>query len=215
MTLHEPATLVTDYLLAGLAVALAVRLRSQTPPTSPARRWFVRTLVLTGLSAFVGGSYHGFAPNFAREIAAVWWWLTLLVIHLLSAALAMSWVHEILPARRHRLACGLIVARLAGFGIASALHPRFVMAIIDYGSTCLLWLVTALVLRRAWRAPMLVALGLSGIAAAVQQLRLAPSRQFNHNDLYHVIQAFALYAFYRAALRLDRPEKPAAKISPQ
>jgi hypothetical protein len=43
------------------------------------------------------------------------------------------------------------------------------------------------------------------VAAIVQARRLAPHRQFNHNDLYHVIQMVALYAFYRGGtLLLDR-----------
>jgi hypothetical protein len=206
MTLHEPATLVTDYLLAGLAIGLALRLRKLNLPAGPARRWFIRALALTAASAFIGGSYHGFALNFDPAIASAWWWLTLIVIHLLSAAMGMSWVHELLPLRRHRAAQFVIAAKLAGFALASAVHPRFVMAIADYGSTLLLWLVTAAMLQRPWRAPMFIAIGLSGIAAAVQQLRLAPAPSFNHNDLYHVIQALALYAFYRAALRLDHPK---------
>jgi hypothetical protein len=218
MTLHEPATLVTDYLLAGLATWLALRLGKVDRPAGPARRWFGRALALTAISAFVGGSYHGFAPNFGPDIATAWWWLTLLVIHLLSAAMGLSWAHELLPLRWHRTAQFVIAARLAGFALASALQPRFVMAIADYGSTLLLWLVTAAFTRRPWRAPMLLAIGLSGIAAAVQQLRLAPAPAFNHNDLYHVIQAFALYAFYRAALRLDaktRAHPAVGDISPQ
>jgi hypothetical protein len=36
----------------------------------------------------------------------------------------------------------------------------------------------------------------------VQARRLAPHRLFNHNDLYHVIQMVALYAFYRGGLQL-------------
>jgi hypothetical protein len=43
------------------------------------------------------------------------------------------------------------------------------------------------------------------VAAIVQARRLAPHRHFNHNDLYHVIQMAALYAFYRGgALLVDR-----------
>ena len=43
------------------------------------------------------------------------------------------------------------------------------------------------------------------VAGIVQARRLALHRQFNHNDLYHVIQMVALYAFYRGgALLVDR-----------
>ena len=43
------------------------------------------------------------------------------------------------------------------------------------------------------------------VAGLVQARRLALHRQFNHNDLYHVIQMVALYAFFRGgALLVDR-----------
>ena len=43
------------------------------------------------------------------------------------------------------------------------------------------------------------------VAGIVQARRLALHRHFNHNDLYHVIQMAALYAFYRGgALLVDR-----------
>jgi hypothetical protein len=37
------------------------------------------------------------------------------------------------------------------------------------------------------------------VAAVAQQMRWDPAPTFNHNDLYHVIQALALNLFYRAA----------------
>ena len=56
MTVHEPATLLTDLLLGALAGWLAGRLRRN--PAAPAR-WWSRALLLTAASALVGGTYHG------------------------------------------------------------------------------------------------------------------------------------------------------------
>ena len=50
---------------------------------------------------------------------------------------------------------------------------------------------------------MIVGIALSITAAVVQQLRWAPFPWFNHNDLYHVIQAVAFVGFYRAARHLS------------
>jgi len=52
--------------------------------------------------------------------------------------------------------------------------------------------------RRPWRRWMLAGVGLSIAAAVVQQMHWGFSPRFNHNDVYHLIQAFALIAFYRA-----------------
>lgn len=202
MTLYEPATLITDYLLAALTLALGWRLRRGEPPL--ARRWFARTLLLSALSAFVGGSYHGLAPNFAADIAAIWWRAVLIVLSFVSAALALSWMHEIAPPIHHRWVRLVIVLKLVVFVMIALIKPAFLIAIADYGIALMAWLVAALLLRRPWRGWMLTAIGLSAAAAAIKQLRFSPSPHFNHNDLFHVVQGVAFIAFYRAGRLFGR-----------
>ena len=97
----------------------------------------------------------------------------------------------------------VVAGKFFAFTTLAAFHPAFSIAILDYGISMVLWLGAALMLRRAWSGWMLAAIGLSIAAALGQQLHLAPAPWFNHNDLYHVLQALALTAFYRAALRLE------------
>jgi hypothetical protein len=56
------------------------------------------------------------------------------------------------------------------------------------------------------RAPgmgwLIVGVLVSLVAGVVQAKKLALHRHFNHNDLYHVIQMSALYAFYRGGVLL-------------
>ena len=201
MTLHEPATFLTDCLLAAFSAWLAWRLHCSTPTTNRAARWWSRALALTAASALIGGGYHGFAPNFSAPVAALWWRCTLLTIDLLGAAMAVAWVYEITPPPRHRLLFVVVAVKLFAFAVAALRRPEFVVAIADYGSTMLAWLGAAAVLRRPWRGWMLTALALSALAALVQQFHWAPAAWFNHNDLYHVIQLGALAAFYLAGRR--------------
>ena len=201
MSIHEPATLLTDCLLAGLAGWLAWRLHRRRPAASRAALWWSRALALTAVSALVGGSYHGFAPNFSPAVAGRWWMATLVIICLLSAAMAMSLLHVLVPPARQRPWTGVIAFKLAAFGGAAVAHPAFVVAIIDYGLTMLAWAAAALIVRRPWCGWMLAAIALSVVAALVQQMNWAPSPRFNHNDLYHVIQALALVGFYQAGRR--------------
>lgn len=199
VTIHEPATLLTDCLLAAFSGWLAWRLRQPRTAGSAANQWLSRALGLTALSALVGGSYHGFAPNFSAPLANLWWIATLLIINLLSAAMALSLLHEILPADRHRPWSGLIAFKFAAFAGAATTHPHFVVVIIDYGLAMLAWAIAALLMRRPWSSRMLAGISLSVVAALIQQMGWAPSRHFNHNDLYHVIQALALICIYGAA----------------
>lgn len=200
MTIHEPATLVTDLLLAALAGGLSWHLR-RARPAIPAARWWSAALACTSASALVGGLYHGFAPNFSPAVAPPWWTLTLLTICLVAAAMDLALVHEAVPAGRQRAVMMVVGLKFAAFAAAAVNIPQFVIAIINYGLTMLLWAAAATMLRRAWSRAMLAGIGLSIIAAAVQQLRIGISAHFNHNDFYHLIQAFALIAFYRAGHR--------------
>jgi hypothetical protein len=161
-------------------------------------------MLLSALSAFAGGSYHGFAPNFAPEIQAIWWRLVLIILSLVSAALALSLMHEVAPSRQKTWIRAIIILKLAVFVLIAMARPVFLFAIIDYGTALLAWIAAALVTARQWRGWMLAAIGLSFVAATVQQIRLSPSLHFNHNDLYHVIQAFAFVAFYRGGKLLGR-----------
>jgi hypothetical protein len=68
----------------------------------------------------------------------------------------------------------------------------------DYGLAMLAWVAAALVLRRKWSGWMLSGVGLSAVAGWVQQSGWGLSPGFNHNDVFHVIQALALVGFYRA-----------------
>lgn len=207
MIIHEPATLLTDYLLAALAGWFAWRLHRRENAGGCAQQWWGRMLGLTAASAFIGGNYHGFAPNFPATLAASWWVLTLWIINLLSAAMALSLLHELVPVagqRRWRVLIGIKFAIFAG---TSLVHPEFVVVILDYGLTMLAWTAAALLLRRTWRGWMLAAIALSIVAALVQQMHWAPSEHFNHNDLYHVIQALGLWGFYRAGLGLSGPTR--------
>lgn len=202
MTIHEPATLATDLLLAALGGWLAWQVHRRMPAANLAAHWWSRTLALTAVSAFVGGTYHGFAPNSPDALGAVWWIATLFIISMTAAAMALSLLHALVPPAGQRRWLVVIAFKLAAFGGVVLAHPHFVVVIIDYGLVLVLWAVAALWGRRPWRGWMLAGIGLSVGAAMVQQMRWGFAPRFNHNDVYHVIQACALIAFYRAGRKL-------------
>lgn len=199
MSIHEPATLLTDLLLAAVAAFLAFRLGRAN---GSAQQWFKIALNLSAVSAAVGGTFHGFGPNVSPALAATWWKATLLTLHLVSAAMAMSLVYEVAADRRKSVWIGLAALKFVAFAAMTITKPDFLVAIADYGSSMLGWFVAAWVRPFPWRRAMIAGIGLSIVAAVIQQLRLAPFPWFNHNDLYHVVQAVAFVAFYRAARHL-------------
>lgn len=200
MTIHEPATLVTDLLLAGLGGVLAWRLRRQVMSENRAAIGWCAALGAMAVSALVGGLYHGFAPNFSAAVDAVWWRLVLALICGMGLTMAMSLIHEI--GSRGRGWMGVLGVKFLLSLAAVMAWPDFRVAMIDYGLAMLAWVLAALVLRRKWSAWMLAGVGLSAVAGSVQQSGWDLSPGFNHNDVFHAIQALALVGFYRAGCGL-------------
>jgi len=201
MTLHEPATFITDLLLAALGFWFARRLRGAEAP-SGARHWWIRSMLLMAISATVGGFYHGFAPGLPPAIGSVWWRVVLWIICGLGFAMGMSLLGELVSVQARRGWTLLLGVKLAISCSLVAAKPQFLVAIADYGSSMLAWLVAAVVARRAWSVVMAAGVLLSLAAGAIQQLQWGLGPGFNHNDVFHVIQAFALVCFYHAGKKL-------------
>lgn len=202
MNIHEPATLLTDYLLAVLGGGLAWRLWRHPVIRIPSGRWWFRALIVLSLSAFVGGSYHGFAPNFSATVDAVWWRGVLWIICLLGFTMGSALVSEFSGGDDQVFWKRFLVAKFVLASVAVMVWPSFLVAIVDYGLAMLAWFVAALVVRRPWRSWIIVAVGLSGTAAWVQQSGLHWLGFLNHNDIFHLIQGLALVGFYRAAVKM-------------
>jgi hypothetical protein len=207
-TIHDPTVLLTDLLLAAPAGWCAWRLRRAVPMNNHAALWWSRALGFAAVSGLVGGLYHAFAANFPPAVGSAWWFVTLLVVCFVSLAMDYSLLHVALPADRRRPWFWAATLKFVTFGIAAIAHPAFVVVIIDYGLSLIAWTFAAIMLRRPWSGWMLSGIGLSIVAAVIQQMRWEISSDFDHDDLYHVIQALGFYGFYRGARRLS----PASQV---
>jgi len=196
----EPATLITDYLLAAFTAALALRLGVFA---TPSQRWWAVAFWATGVASIAGGSVHGFHRVLPEMVTDALWLVSLESLLVAGfATVAATW-RPMTP----------VAFAYAMYGVWVFNHPRFVYAIVGYGAALLI--LTAAHLRRwiasgrAGSAWMLLGVLVSVVAAAVQQLGLDLHRSFNHNDLYHVIQAVAIWMLYRGALA----EVPTGKVA--
>lgn len=206
MTLHEPATFATDLLLAGLGAFFALRLKRAGEP-SDAQVWWIRAMMVMAISAFVGGCYHGFHPEVPVQVEVWWWRCVLWIICGLGFAMGMSLLCELrAPESRHAWRV-LLMVKFAVACIVVIFKPEFIVAIADYGSAMVAWLISAVLLRRGWSLAMGCGVILSILAGVVQQGRDIALPPLNHNDLFHLIQALALVAFYRAGKQLRRAER--------
>lgn len=181
--MHDPMALATDYLLGTAAVIFAIRLwRAHTSPMWACAFFF------TGAAAFLGGTYHAFAPDNALLWKAV----------VDSVGIASFFL---LAGSGGRTLRAFAAAKLVVYLVWMTSHDDFLWVIADYGLTLLL----VGIVHAIWRSPatpwVLSSISVSIAGAAVQQLELTLDPYwFDSDDLYHVIQTVALWLLYRAGL---------------
>lgn len=200
--LAEPTTSLTDYALALVALALGARLVRGPGPAPLSRRLLGAGFLLAGLAALLGGTLHGFAPGFSVALKAGLWDLTYGAVGLASTLVATALAAALLP----RAARGIILAAL-GLRIALGLAVGTPVRLLpyDFALVVVALLAGSLALgrRREPAAPWILAgLLASLLGAFVQVHRIAPHPAFNHNDLFHLVQAAALGLLYRGGRAL-------------
>lgn len=175
MTVHEPMTLATDYLLAVAAAAFAARLWR-------AHRLWALAFAFTSLGSFLGGTYHGL-----YEDAALW----------KAVVFSIGIASFFLLAGSGRAFAAIATIKLVAYCSWMISHDGFEWVIADYGVTLLLVGIAALLRRDGSASWIWGSIALSVAGALVQRSGLTLHRHFNHNDLYHVIQLVALWLLYR------------------
>ena len=206
MTFHEPMTMITDYVLCLAAAWFGIRLWR-----SGVRPWGLAFL-FTAAASLAGGSYHGFAPHH-------WLWkATVYAIGLASFFLLSGAVVASVNGQAQRILMTVAVAKFMAFATWMITHDNFLNVIVDYGASLLLVAglqIYAWSRRHAASAPWILAsIGVSVVAAVVQQSKVTLHPSFNYNDLYHVIQLVALWLLYRGGLLLRTTETTRLTIQP-
>jgi hypothetical protein len=189
MTISEPMTLVTDYLLGGVTAWLALRL-FHTTESFRSRKWWAIAFAALALGAFLGGTWHGFWQN------ALLWKATVLAVGAASFAMVVGSAFATLPRVAHNLLVVIAILKLLVYSGWMLAHDEFIYVVLDTG---IAFAVVAALHLWKWNGPLLGGIAISVVAALVQASGFAPHAHFNHNDLYHVIQIAAMALLYRGA----------------
>jgi len=177
--MNEPATVLTDYILAAVSTWAAIQLFGSRH--KPQQFWAAAFAALA-VGAFLGGTWHGF-------VQSDWLWkATLLSVGFASFGMVAACGYPILATIKLAVYIGWML-----------FHDDFIYVVLDTGIALIV--VAAIHLRR-WNGPMLAGVALSVVAGAVQASGLKLHEHFNHNDLYHVIQTVAVLLLYQGAKRL-------------
>lgn len=205
MRLSEPMTMATDYLLALLAAGLGIGLLAEARVAGRrARGAWGGALLATAVAAAVGGSVHGFAWYIAPGTHAALWrvidGLIAIASFLMLAGALLALVPQ--PPRRALLGAGLVKTAvfLAWLAVAGSFRG------VVWDSVVTMTAVLGLLLWRrasAGAGPAILGILVAMAAAALQQARVGLHEQFNHNDLYHVVQGVSLWLLARGGRQIS------------
>lgn len=209
MTISEPMTLITDYILAGVTAWLAALLFRNSQSQRSRKSWALAFAALA-VGAFLGGTWHGLFQH------PFLWKATLLAVGVASFAMVAGSAIAAVPGIARRLILAFAAAKFCVYFIWMLRRDEFIFVVIDTG---IAFAVVAALHLWKWNGLLLGGVAVSVAAALVQASGFAPHPHFNHNDLYHVIQIAAMALLYRGARRLNdatdpTPAPPAAGRRP-
>jgi hypothetical protein len=207
MSLSEPTTMATDYMLVVLCSFFAWRLWRVGKGTAQASvcSW-AAGFACFGLASLAGGTFHGFSILLSQTVLYELWKLTVYAVGLASFFLLRGTLNACITPSVRRYAMLIPYVQLTVYALWMGTQDDFRFVIYNYAFTNLSIAALQLyagVTQRVMSAPWLIGgVLVSFSAAAVQVTGVALHPRFNHNDLYHAIQMGGMYLFYRGALLL-------------
>ena len=200
----EPDVTLTDYVLCTECALFAWLIARQPTDLVELRRWMVLFFLFTALAALFGGTVHGFYADDNGGIGRVLWKISMLAIGATALAGWAIGAHLLFgDARRDVLLTIAAALTVAYAGIIVFVTDAFWVAVTGYLPAAA-FLFAAFVRaavrgHTSWAGLGTGGLALSFAAAAIQQFRIALHPvYFNHNALYHLVQAVALALLFMA-----------------
>jgi len=191
----EPMTMATDYALAAVTGCLCFFLFKQAKKQS--RKFWGLAFAALAVAAALGGTHHGF-------VIEALWTPTVLAVGIASFGMLAG---SAIATTAGRLRQGLIALALAKLLVYSAWmlgHDEFIYVVAD---TAVALLAVSILHLFDWKNSasrwMLAGVAVSLVAAAAQASGFDLHPNFNHNDLYHVVQIAAMALFYNGARRMQ------------
>lgn len=201
----ERITMLTDFLLAGVAVGLALPLLlGAVGGGSPQARAWGSTFLFTALAALAGGVFHGFRHRLAGRPLAALWRATLLLSAPVGFFLLVAAAYGIAAPLPRAGLLVFAVGKLVAVLVALLRSARFAWVAYDSGvSLIVLGLAVGGRVVAEGGSPgsgwILAGVVLSLAGAWVQQRGWRRDRHFDHNDVFHLVQAVACLLFFRGA----------------
>lgn len=213
----EPATMITDYMIAALAWYLGWKMYANSQ--SVCQKWWAVVFALIGLSAMLGGTYHGFQRIIDPAVNSIIWESTRWIIFFVSFTMLVGHSKAILNQRFTKWVFIFALIKLSAFFSWATANPSFLVAIADYLPVLLFILIAELFVWKIYGSKeskyLVTGILVLLLGAVVQQMGIGINQYFNHNDVYHVVTLVGLYLLYLGIIGLrDFEHRSAVPTSP-
>jgi hypothetical protein len=203
----EPDVALTDYFLSVLCAVFSFILVCDRASNRALKFSSLLFFCSIGIASSLGGTLHGFFLDQHGFASALLWRLTTLSIGVTSLACVLTATNIAFSrSRRPVIYMSLVIFCFYGIYVLADTRP-FIVAILCY-LPAILFLLCALVISRWQLSNRGAENGIAGIfitllASALQQLKVGFHPVFfNHNALYHVLEAAALFLIFICFKRL-------------
>ncbi len=199
MFLQQPDVAITDFLLTLEAIILAYII-SHIKKEGKLKKITVLFFISLALGSFIGGIVHGFFPENGSIVNFVLWKATLLSLGLVAL---FSWFIAgiiLLPKYYNLIKKAALVEFLLYSAYVLFVNSDFKIAIYNYIPPIIFLLISFFYVyskSKYYSIIGIVGILMTFVAAWVQQARIIIHPiYFNHNALYHIIQAIAIFLIF-------------------
>lgn len=213
MTITEPVTLLTDYILAIETLVLGALLYRHAN-NEKSVELFAYSFFAIALAAAAGGTYHGFIQHLNVSPSYALWKITLYSIGVSTLCMLSGMILAALKGRTRNIFLALAILQFLVFAILIGRNNDYKYVIHDYVPAMAVILALCILrLNRPYAIWIIAGILVSFAAAGIQLSGFTLHKHFNHNDLYHVVQMLAMYLLYRGGKLLSVPSAVCRVIS--
>jgi hypothetical protein len=203
----EAATMLTDFAIAAIGVAVSVATAHGAEQSGDvAQRIWAASFAFAAIAAAIGGVVHGFVLHMTVTTKDALWKATQYVMGLTGLSIFAAAVVAFTGGATQTWLIGVAAAKFAAYAAVVWRRDDYAIVVADYGTSMIALCALAVVgwTRTGAAAPpwLIAGVAVSAVAAFIQIKKVSPHPRFNHNDLYHVVQIAALYLFYRGGILL-------------
>lgn len=203
--MHEPDVTLTDFALAIECLVFAMLLTTSGQWSLPFQLAFIFLFASNSIASLAGGLVHGFYPDHHFPMGRILWRVSLLAIG--ASTIAIWNISALLIFEETTSNIITLVAGVAFLIYSSLLFlrfPPFLWAVVFY-LPAVIFMLVAFTVSYLSSERIEILYGLAGslltlVAAVIQRAKIfLHPRYFNHNALFHVVQAIALFMIFLAA----------------